>query len=344
MRVLAGDVGGTKTALAIVEMGRRRCRVLRLEQYHSADHDGLEEIVADFLSSERARPAAAGFGVAGPVRGGKAKITNLPWRIDERDLERRTRIPRITVVNDFGANALGLRFLGTRQVATLSRGRPDPLGPIALLGAGTGLGQAVLARTGATESVVSSEGGHVDLGPRSPLEDRLVAFLRGRFGRATRERILSGSGLALLYEFLEADGFARPGRAAIAALHGADDRAAVISRLGLARQDRLCRGALELFVAIYGSETGNLALQYRATGGVYVAGGIAPKILPALKAPAFLRAFHDKPPMKDLLSGVPVRVVLDPRLGLYGAAAAGAFGRRRSLRERRPRGFATGAR
>jgi glucokinase len=324
VRVLAGDVGGTKTALAIVEIASRRCRVLRLERYHSADHGGLAEIVADFLSSERARPAAAGFGVAGPVRGGKSKITNLPWRLDQRDLERRTRIPRVTILNDFGANALGLRFLGPRQVATLWPGRPDPLGPIALLGAGTGLGQAVLARTGATDSVVSSEGGHVDFGPRSPLEDRLAAFLRGRFGRATRERILSGSGLVLLYEFLEADGFARPGRAAVAALRGADDRAAVISRLGLDRQDRLCRGALDLFVAIYGSETGNLALQYRATGGVYVAGGIAPKILPALKAPAFLRAFHEKPPMKDLLAGIPVRVVLDPRLGLYGAAAAGA--------------------
>ena len=325
MRVLAGDVGGTKTALAIIEIGRSRCRVLRLERYRSAEHGGLDEIVTGFLSGERTPPEAAGFGVAGPVRDGRSKITNLPWRLDERHLERRTRIPRVTIVNDFGANALGLRFLGPRQAATLARGRPDPQGPIALLGAGTGLGQAVLVREGpgAAESVVSSEGGHVDFGPRSALEDRLAAFLRGRFGQATRERILSGSGLALLYEFLEADGFARPGRAAAAEIRSADDRAAVISRLGLARKDRLCRGALELFVTIYGSEAGNLALQYRATGGVYVAGGIAPKILPALKAPAFLRAFHEKPPMKELLAGIPVRVVLDSRLGLYGAAAAG---------------------
>jgi glucokinase len=324
VRVLAGDVGGTKTALAIIEIGRSRCRVLRLERYRSAEHGGLDEIVAAFLSGERTPPRAAGFGVAGPVRDGKSKITNLPWRLDERHLERRTRIPRVTIVNDFGANALGLRFLGPRQMATLVRGRPDPQGPIALLGAGTGLGQAVLVRAGAVEGVVSSEGGHVDFGPRTAVEDRLVAFLRGRFGRATRERILSGSGLALLYEFLEADGFSRPGRAAAAEIRGADDRAAVISRLGLARKDRLCRGALELFVTIYGSEAGNLALQCRATGGVYVAGGIAPKILPALRAPAFLRAFHQKPPMKELLAAIPVRVVLDPRLGLYGAAAAAA--------------------
>ena len=324
MRVLAGDVGGTKTALAIVEVGPRRCRVLRIERYRSAEYGRLEDIVADFLSTEASRPLASGFGVAGPVRDGRSKITNLPWRLDERRLEHSTRMRRVTLVNDFGANALGLRFLGPRQTATLARGRPERSGPIALLGAGTGLGQAALLRSGGTETVVSSEAGHVDFGPRTALEDRLAAFLRGRFGRATRERILSGSGLVLLYEFLERDGFARPGRAAEAALRDADDRAEVISHLGLARKDRLCRGALELFVAIYGSEAGNLALWYRATGGVYVAGGIAPKILPALRAPAFLRAFHDKPPMKPLLAAIPVRVVLDPRLGLYGAAAAAA--------------------
>jgi glucokinase len=322
VRVLAGDVGGTKTALAIVEVGRRRCRVVRIQRYGSAEHEGLEGIIADFLAAEKVRPAAAGFGVAGPVRAGRSKITNLPWRLDERRLARSTRIRHVTLVNDFGANALGLRFLGPRQVATLTRGRPDPMGPIALLGAGTGLGQAVLLRVGEAETVVSSEGGHVDFGPRSALEDRLDGFLRGRFGRATRERILSGSGLVLLYEFLEKDGFARPGRAAATALRDADDPAAVISQLGLTRRDRLCRAALDLFAAIYGSEAGNLALQYRATGGIYVAGGIAPKILPALKAPAFLRAFHDKAPMKGLLAEIPVRVVLDPRLGLYGAAAA----------------------
>ncbi|HEY1435350.1 MAG TPA: glucokinase [Thermoanaerobaculia bacterium] len=323
MRVLAGDVGGTKTALAIVEIGRRRCRVLRSQSYRSAEYDRLEDVIAAFLSTEKRRPPAAGFGVAGPVRDGRSKITNLPWRLDERHLERSARMRRVTLVNDFGANALGLRFLGPRQAATLTRGRsPEPRGPIALLGAGTGLGQAVLLRSGEVESVVASEGGHVDFGPRNALEDRLAGFLRGKFGRATRERILSGSGLVLLYEFLEQDGFARPGRAATAALRDADDPAAVISRLGLTREDRLCRGALELFVTIYGSEMGNLALQYRSTGGVYVAGGIAPKILPALRTPAFLRAFHEKPPMKDLLAAIPVRVVLDPRLGLFGAAAA----------------------
>lgn len=324
MRILAGDVGGTKTALAIVDLVGRRCRVRRLERYSSAEHRGLEELVDVFLATERRRPAAAGFGVAGPVREGRSRVTNLGWRLDERVLARRTGLARVALVNDFGANALGLRFLGPRRVAVLAAGRPDTSGPVALLGAGTGLGQAVLVRPGGADTVVSSEGGHVDFGPRSPLEDRLVAWLRARFGRTTRERILSGSGLVLLYEFLARTAKARSNPAVVRRMREAEDRAAVISELALGRRDRLCRAALDLFVAIYGSEAGNLALQYRATGGVYLAGGIAPKILPALRSPAFLSAFRAKPPMEGLLADIPVRVVLDPRLGLYGAAAAAA--------------------
>jgi glucokinase len=323
VRVLAGDVGGTKTALAIVEIGGRRCRVGRVERYRSAEHAGLEEIVDRFLAEERTKPAAAGFGVAGPVRRGRSTITNLPWRLDERRIARRAGLRRVVLVNDFAANALGLRFLGPRQLATLARGRSDPDGPIAVLGAGTGLGSAGLVRCGNTEAVVPAEGGHVDFGPRTPREDRLVAWLRGRFGRATRERILSGSGLVLLWEFLALEGAVKPSAGA-AEIESADDPAAAISRLGLERRDPLARAALTWFAEIYGSETGNLALQYRATGGVYIAGGIAPKILPVLRTRPFLDAFRDKPPMSDLLAGIPVRVVLDGRLGLYGAAAAAA--------------------
>ena len=324
MRILAGDVGGTKTALAIVDVQGRRCGVGRLERYRSAEHAGLEEIVDRFLETERTRPVAAGFGVAGPVRGGRSSITNLPWKLDERRLARGSGIRTVALVNDFAANALGLRFLGARQLATLARGRRDPDGPIAVLGAGTGLGEAGLVRNGAVEAVVPSEGGHVDFGPRSPLEDRLAAWLRKRFGRATRERILSGGGLVLLWEFLAREGLAKSSARAKGEIEAANDRAAAISRLGLGRRDRLARAALSWFAEIYGSETGNLALQYRATGGVFLAGGIAPKILPVLRTRAFLAAFRDKPPMRGLLEAIPVHVVLDARLGLYGAAAAAA--------------------
>jgi glucokinase len=324
VRVLAGDIGGTKTAIATIEIGAGRCRILRAERYPSAEYETLEAILAKFLFSEKRRPAAAGFGVAGPVRDGKSRITNLSWHLDARQLSRRIGIRRVALVNDFGANARGLRYLGPRQVATLWRGRPEAGGPIAILGAGTGLGQAGVLPIGRGDVVVASEAGHVDFGPRTALEGRLVDFLRERFGRVTRERILSGSGLELIYEFLAVEGVSRPDRAVTAELAAAEDRAAVISRLGLERRDRLSRATLDLFVSIYGSETGNTALQYRATGGVYVAGGIAPKILPALKRPVFLRALQDKPPMQELIAGIPVRVVLDSNLGLYGAAATAA--------------------
>jgi glucokinase len=323
--VLAGDIGGTKTALAIVRVDLRRGAsqsVLRVERYASAAYPGLEEIVEEFLRDERARPAAAGFGVAGPVRDGIARITKLPWRLEARRFARRVGIARVALLNDFVAAALGLPFLTPRRSAALARGQIDRSGPIAILGAGTGLGQAAVLRVGESFQVVPSEGGHADFGPRTPLEDRLVVFLRGRFGRASRDRILSGSGLALIYEFLKRDGFAREAPAVAAELESGADPAAVISRLGLGGRDRLARAALDLFVSIYGSEAGNLALQYRATGGVYVGGGIAPKILPALRRPGFLKAFRAKPPMEELLARVPIRVVLDPRLALYGAAAA----------------------
>jgi glucokinase len=323
VKILAGDIGGTKTALALVAFVRGRPSLVRTEKYPSASYAGLAEIVEVFLERERERPAAAGFGVAGPVRRGISKVTKLPWVVDQNRLAAQLGIKRVSVVNDFVAAALGLSFLGPRQAATLARGFPEEEGPVGVLGAGTGLGQAVVARVRGRDEVIASEGGHADFGPRTPLEDRLVAFLRRRFGRASRDRILSGGGLVLLYEFLREDGRAREKPEVASELASAEDRAQVISRLALGRRDALCREALDLFVSIYGSEAGNLALQYRATGGVFLAGGIAPKILPALRQRAFLEAFRRKSPMEKLLARIPVRVVLDPRLGLYGAAAAG---------------------
>jgi glucokinase len=322
MRILAGDIGGTKTSLAIFEIGPRSRRLVRTERYPSAAHSGLEEIVELFLRGERP-PAAAGFGVAGPVRDGAAKVTNLPWRLEQGALERAIRIRRVVLLNDFVSNARGLPYLSGRQIATLARGRPDRRGPIGILGAGTGLGQACLLPSGDHYEVVPSESGHADLPARNALEDRLVAFLRRKTGgRASRERVLSGRGLVHLYDFLKSERKARESRRVGKELEGAADRAAVISRFGLARRDPLCRLALDLFVSIYGSEAGNCALEYRATGGVFLAGGIAPKILPALRRPEFLRSFRNKPPMDGLLAGIPVRVVIEPGLGLIGAADA----------------------
>ena len=321
MRVLAGDIGGTKTAVAIVEISGRRLSIVRLRRYPSAAFGSLEEIVGSFLAGDERPPRAAGFGVAGPVLAGRARVTKLPWTVEQRRLSRETRIPRVRILNDFVAAACGIPYLRAGRLRTLRAGEPERDGPIGLIGAGTGLGQAGLVRTPSGWEPLASEGGHADFGSRNPAEDRLVRFLRRRFGRVSRDRLLSGEGLGHLYDFLRSDGFAPESPRVSRALTGTD-RAAVISRFGLSGKDRLCREALRLFVSIYGSEAGNLALQYRATGGVFIAGGIAAKILPALRDPSFLESFGSKPPMEDLLSRVPIRVVLEPRLPLYGAAAA----------------------
>jgi len=260
--------------------------------------------------------------MCGPVREGRAFVTKLPWRIEERRLSRLLALPgRVRLVNDFVAAALGLPYLPPASLAVLARGRPEPGGPIGLIGAGTGLGQAALLPLPAGYEPAASEGGHADFGPRSAREDALARFVRARFGRVSRDRLLSGEGLRLIYAFLRSKGRARESAAVRRALRR-EDPAAVISRFGLAAKDRLCADALALFVSIYGSEAGNLALQYKATGGIFVAGGIAPKILPALRRGAFLRAFRSKPPLEATLRKIPVRVVREPELGLYGAAAA----------------------
>jgi glucokinase len=321
VRVLAGDIGGTKTALAIARVDSRRLKIERASTYPSAAFGCLEEILAEFLAGERKTPTVAAFGVAGPVVGGRARITKLPWSPEERAIARTAGIPRVRLLNDFVAASLGLPYLSGRQLATVSRGRPDPGGPFAILGAGTGLGQAALWRAGGRVEAAPSEGGHADFGPRNDLEDRLVRFVRARFGRVDRDRLLSGGGLALIYEFLRTEGEA-PESPEVAAAIEREDPAAVIGRLGLAGSDPLCARALGLFVEIYGSEAGNIALQYRATGGVYVAGGIATRILPALLTGAFRKAFLEKPPLEELLARIPLKVVKDRRLGLFGAAAA----------------------
>ncbi len=321
MRVLAGDIGGTKTAIAVVQIGARSLSLVHSRKYWSGRFRSLEEILERFLAGERRFPRAAAFGVAGPVRRGRAKLTKLPWTIDQRRISRVTGIPRVEVLNDFVAAALGISYLKPRQTVLLSAGQAERQGPIALIGAGTGLGQAALVRACGKYEILPSEGGHADFGPRNPTEDGLVRFVRRKFGRASSDRLISGEGLTHIYDFLKEERFSRESDSVERAFES-EDRPAVISRFALARRDPLCEEALRLFVSLYGSEAGNLALRYRATGGVYVGGGIAVKILPALRGPAFLESFRSKPPMEALLAKIPVRVVREARLPLFGAAAA----------------------
>jgi len=320
MRVLAGDIGGTKTAVGIAEVKPGSFSLLATRTYPSAGFAGLEQILEDFLAGKRP-PGAAAFGVAGPVQRGRAKVTKLPWTVDEKRLAKHFSIQRVRVLNDFVAAALGILRLPPRAFALLAPGTAEPGGTIGVLGAGTGLGQAAMVLDRGQRIVVESEGGHADFGPRDDREDRLVRFVRARFGRVDRDRLLSGEGIGHIYDFLKADRKASDAPA-VARAFESGDRAAVISGFALSRRDGLCRDALSMFVSIYGSEAGNLALQYRTTGGVYLAGGIAGKILPALREKVFRESFRSKSPLEGLLGRIPVRAVREPQLGLIGAAEA----------------------
>lgn len=325
MRVLAGDIGGTKTLLALLERGPDGLRVLVRERYESARHPGLAPIVRDFL----ARPDLpaidrAGFGVAGPVVDGRCRVTNLPWEIDAAALQAELGLRHVALVNDFAAVAYGVTELGAGDLEVLQAGARDPHGPVALIGAGTGLGEAVLVPTPTGPRVLPSEGGHADLAPRDDTEIALLRFLLRRHHRVSYERIVSGPGLVTAYEFVIAEGLA-PELADTRARMAVEDRGAVIGARALAGDDPACVRAVDLFVGLYGAEAGNLALKILPTGGLYVAGGIAGKLLPKLRA-GFLPAFLDKGRMSPLLATLPVAVVTNPEVGLLGAGVAGLLG------------------
>lgn len=322
MKLLAGDVGGTKTILALHEGGA----LLRREVYPSARYASLQALVKEFLGAGAHGIGRACFGVAGPVSAEKCRATNLPWLIDARALEEALEIPRVALVNDFYALSIGIGELSESDLATLNDVPADPHGPWVVLGAGTGLGQAVLHEgAGGRREVLSSEGGHTDFGPRNELEIELLRFMLRRHDHVSYERLVSGPGLVAVYEFLRERGPAKESQAVREALE-ADPAgaAAVVSTFGLEGRDGLCAQALDLFCSIYGAEAGNLALKVVARGGVYVAGGIAPKILKKLQEGAFMKAFLDKGRLRHVLEATPVRVVLNPEVGLLGAAAIAA--------------------
>lgn len=322
MQVLAGDVGGTKTALAILEVQDGRVAVLAQAHYPSRDFASLQEVVTRFLdhAGRDARPACAhaGFGIAGPVRDGRAVTTNLPWVVDAGEVAAATGLRRVWLLNDLEANAWGIAALGEADLCVLNKGIPQAGGNRAIIAAGTGLGQAGLCWDGARYRPFASEGGHADFAPRSDREIALLRFLRARHGHVSWERVVSGMGLVNLFEFLcDCHQAAPPSWWSAAEAQG--DGAAAISRAAREGRCELCREALDLFVRLYGAEAGNHALKIMATGGVYVGGGIAPRILDELKGPAFLQAFFDKGRMSALMRGMPVKVILNDRTALYGA-------------------------
>jgi glucokinase len=318
--VLGGDVGGTNARLAVVELDGRTARIVRERKYRSREYPGLAPIVRHFFEEDGARPDRACFGIACPVVGEDCTAPNLPWTINARQLAGEIEIPRTTIINDFVAVGYGIESLGPSDLATLQEGRLEPQGPIALIGAGTGLGQGFLLWERDHYRVLASEGGHGDFAPRGTLQAGLLEFLEREFDRVSWERVLSGPGMVNTYRYLLASAVA-PEQATVRTEMGQEDPAAVIARHALAGTDYLSDRALDLFCEILGAQAGNLALTVVATGGVYLAGGIAPRIVERLTNGPFLKAFRDKGRLSELLSRIPVHVIMNPNVALLGAAA-----------------------
>ena len=324
--ILAGDVGGTKTLLCLYQLSdpdspNPTLREIHKAIYPSAAHEHFTDLVSEFLSNAPGDKAQrACFGIAGPIHDQRCEATNLPWIIDAAELARDLDLERVRLLNDLEAAAYGLLSLPDEQFIELNPGaRPQP-GHRAVIAAGTGLGEAILAHNAGDYIVMPTEGGHCDFGPNNEQEDDLLLFLRQRFkGHVSIERILAGDGFGNLYDFLVDSGFARPDPAIENEMHGGD-RNAVISRHGLAGNDPLCREAMRLFVRIYGSEAGNLALKCLPRGGIYVGGGIGPKIRSALTSPEFMQGFLDKGRMARAIEHIPLRLSLNPEAPLLGAA------------------------
>lgn len=320
MRVLAGDIGGTHARLAIVELGSR-VHILAEQTVASRDVQSPAAMMNDFLAKQPARPAYACLGIAGPVVDGVVTGTNLPWVLEAHELGQAIGIPSLRLINDFQAAAHALPLLASEDLLSLQEGVRDPLGAIALIGAGTGLGEGFLVRAGDRYSVQASEGGHSSFAPEDQHGWDLFQHLAAKFGHVSWERILSGPGLVNSFEFV-ATGRQWTGEHSIREAMARGDPAAVISRHALAGTDPVAVQALDLFVEAYGAQAGNLALTVLATGGVYVAGGIARQIAPKLADGTFMRAFLRKGRMTGLLERLPVQVILNPDVGLLGAAAA----------------------
>jgi glucokinase len=317
--ILAGDIGGTKTLVAFFARGQSARAAQHLETFPSRDFPGLEAVLKEYLARHPERIEFACFGVPGPVVEGRCETPNLPWVVETRALEAVTR-GRVRLLNDLEALGYGLAALAPDEFLVLNPGRARPGANAALIAPGTGLGESILVWDGRMHVPQPSEGGHSDFAPRNEVEIDLLRFLRKRHPRVSYDRILSGKGLRALYDFLRASDRYQEGDWLGDELAQASDDAAVITRAALERRSALCVATLDLWVAIFGAEAGNLALKALATAGVYLGGGIAPKILPKLRDGDFMKSFQDKGRLSPLVAEIPVRVALNDHAALIGAA------------------------
>jgi glucokinase len=324
--ILAGDIGGTKVNLGLFELQDRRLVLRREEAKASRAYARLEDLVSEFLASAGSPVIErACFGVAGPVKKGHAQLTNLPWNIAAAEMAFELKLGPAALINDLEANGYGLAELSPADLHVLNPGEPGAAGNAAIISAGTGLGEAGLFWDGQRHRPFACEGGHCDFAPATKVDAELFAHLEARFGHVSWEKVLSGQGLHNIYQFLR-DGQRGTEPDALAEEISRGDAGAAIFKAAAEGKSSRCAQALEMFVTYYGAEAGNLALKLMATGGVYIGGGIAPKILPWLGRKNFLDAFCGKGPMRSLLEAIPVRVILNPKAALLGAAHYAAFG------------------
>jgi glucokinase len=315
--LLAADMGGTKSNLCLIGDNNTRREEREHATLRSADYPDACAVLQAFLGNRRVD--AAVIAIAGPVLDGRAETPNLPWVVERVRLARMLGTGRVELINDLVATAYGIGDVGPDSLVVLNAGVPTSTGTIAVIAAGTGLGEAALVADGNRRIALPSEGGHADFGPGNEDEIALLRHLARRHGRVSWERVVSGAGLHAIYEFLVESGRAPPS-GALAARIASGDPPAAIADAALAQTDPASVLALDMFVRAYGAEAGNLALKVMATGGVFVAGGIAPKILPRLHAGPFMAGFLDKGRLSGLLERIPVKVVLEPDAALIGAA------------------------
>lgn len=334
--VLAGDIGGTNSRFALFDVAKSVPHLVHQEVLPSRDYKTFEAVFTDFLRrAGKAKVAAASMGIAGPVVDQRVKTTNLPWLIDARKLSKKFAIPHVTLLNDLMAVGLGAIASGPKQVVVLQNGRPKKEGTLAVIAAGTGLGEATFVWDGSEHIACASEGGHTDFAPRDAVEDELLALLRAKYGRVSYERVASGSTIGVLYDFFAQTKKVKESKENEKALATAEDRNVAVVDLATSGKSDAATRAIDLWCSIYGSEAGNLALKSLSTAGVYVCGGVAAHLAPVLakglpkskrksKRSPFLDAFVDKGRLGSLMEGIPVAVCTEPRAGLLGAATHAA--------------------
>jgi glucokinase len=317
--ILTGDIGGTNARLAYFEVDAGKPRLVAQEVYPSRESSSLDDIVTRFVSSQAQKPDMACFGVAGPVRNGRVETSNLPWLVDSAQLATELGLPKVLLINDLEANAWGIAELKDENLVALNQVKAPRGGNQAVVAAGTGLGEAGLFWNGDKYEVFASEGGHCDFAPRNELEIELLRHLSARFGHVSVERIVSGPGLVNVYRFLrDTHRGEEPSWLTDQMAHG--DPAAAISSAGVNGKSPLAEHALDLWISIYGAEAGNVAMKLMATGGIFLGGGIAPRLVSRLSGPLFMQAFTAKGRMQALLESIPVKVIVYDKIALTGAA------------------------